>query len=47
MHAAVALYVNLDMVASPNVGYFVQGGTSRDPGSGDDEAGPAGSAQVA
>ena len=45
--AAVALYVNLDMVASPNVGYFVQGGTGRDHGSGDDEAGPAGSAQVA
>jgi len=40
--AAVALYVNLDMVASPNVGYFVQGGTGRR-----DEAGPAGSAQVA
>ena len=35
------------MVASPNVGYFVQGGTGRDHGSGDDEAGPAGSAQVA
>ena len=40
--AAVALYVNLDMVASPNVGYFVQGGTGRR-----DEAGPTGSAQVA
>ena len=40
--AAVALYVNLDMVASPNAGYFVQGGTGRR-----DEAGPAGSAQVA
>jgi aminopeptidase S len=40
--AAVALYVNLDMVASPNAGYFVQGGTGRP-----DEAGPAGSATVA
>jgi aminopeptidase S len=40
--AAIALYVNLDMVASPNVGYFVQGGT------GDrEEAGPTGSAEVA
>ena len=39
---AIELYVNLDMVASPNAGYFVQGGT------GDrDEAGPAGSAEVA
>jgi len=47
MHAAVALYVNLDMVASPNVGYFVQGGVGGDRGPGDDEAGPAGSAQVA
>ena len=40
--AAIALYVNLDMVASPNAGYFVQGGTGRR-----DEAGPAGSATVA
>jgi len=45
--AAVALYVNLDMVASPTVGYFVQGGVGGDRGPGDDEAGPAGSAQVA
>jgi aminopeptidase S len=45
--AALALYVNLDMVASPNVGYFVQGGTRRAHGPGGDEAGPAGSAQVA
>lgn len=40
--AALALYVNLDMVASPNAGYFVQGGTGRRA-----KAGPAGSAQVA
>ncbi len=40
--AAIAPYVNLDMVASPNAGYFVQGGTGRP-----DEAGPAGSATVA
>ena len=40
--AAIAPYVNLDMVASPNAGYFVQGGTGRR-----DEAGPAGSATVA
>ena len=40
--AAIALYVNLDMVASPNGGYFVQGGTGRR-----DEAGPEGSATVA
>ena len=40
---AIELYVNLDMVASPNGGYFVQGGT----GDGPDETGPAGSAEVA
>ncbi len=40
--AAIALYVNLDMVASPNAGYFVQGGTGPR-----EEAGPAGSATVA
>jgi aminopeptidase S len=40
--AAIAAYVNLDMVASPNAGYFVQGGTGRRR-----EAGPAGSAEVA
>jgi aminopeptidase S len=41
--AAITAYVNLDMVASPNAGYFVQGGTGEDP----DETGPAGSGQVA
>jgi aminopeptidase S len=40
---AIDLYVNLDMVASPNAGYFVQGGH----GDGPDETGPAGSAEVA
>jgi aminopeptidase S len=37
------LYLNLDMLASPNPGYFVQGGS----GSGADETGPPGSAEVA
>jgi aminopeptidase S len=38
----IELYLNVDMVASPNAGYFVQGGE------GDDEetAGPAGSATI-
>jgi aminopeptidase S len=36
-------YLNLDMLGSPNPGYFVQGGV----GGGRDEAGPAGSADVA
>jgi aminopeptidase S len=40
--ARVALYLNLDMLASPNVGYFVQGGR----GTGQSEAGPPGSAAV-
>jgi aminopeptidase S len=37
------LYLNLDMLASPNAGYFVQGGD----GDGPLETGPPGSAQVA
>jgi aminopeptidase S len=40
---AIDLYVNLDMVASPNAGYFVQGGTGDDR----EETGPDGSAEVA
>jgi aminopeptidase S len=36
-------YLNLDMLGSPNPGYFVQGGV----GGSRDEAGPAGSADVA
>jgi aminopeptidase S len=36
-------YLNLDMLGSPNPGYFVQGGV----GDGRHEAGPAGSADVA
>jgi aminopeptidase S len=36
------LYLNVDMVASPNGGYFVQGGKDSDP----ENAGPAGSATV-
>jgi len=39
----IKLYLNVDMVASPNGGYFVQGGKGRDP----EEAGPAGSATIA
>jgi len=39
----IKLYMNVDMVASPNGGYFVQGGKGRDP----EEAGPAGSATIA
>ena len=38
----IKLYLNVDMVASPNGGYFVQGGKGRD----EEEAGPAGSATV-
>jgi aminopeptidase S len=38
----IKLYVNVDMVASPNGGYLVQGGTGRDP----ESAGPPGSATV-
>ena len=38
----VTLYLNVDMVASPNAGYFAQGGTGDDVAS----AGPAGSATV-
>jgi aminopeptidase S len=39
---AIALYLNLDMVASPNAGYFAQGGHGDD----ESEAGPAGSEAV-
>ncbi len=39
---AIALYLNLDMVASPNAGYFVQGGYGED----ESETGPAGSDSV-
>jgi aminopeptidase S len=39
----IKLYLNVDMVASPNGGYFVQGGKGGDP----EEAGPAGSATIA
>jgi aminopeptidase S len=38
----IKLYLNLDMVASPNAGYFVQGGKGNDP----EEAGPPGSATI-
>jgi aminopeptidase S len=38
----IKLYLNVDMVASPNGGYFVQGGKGR----GTDEAGPPGSATI-
>jgi aminopeptidase S len=38
----IKLYLNVDMVASPNGGYFVQGGKDSDP----ENAGPAGSATV-
>jgi aminopeptidase S len=39
---ALALYLNVDMVASPNAGYFVQGGGGRD----ESETGPHGSDAV-
>jgi aminopeptidase S len=39
----IKLYLNVDMVASSNGGYFVQGGKGRDP----ETAGPAGSATIA
>lgn len=39
----IMLYLNLDMVASPNAGYFAQGGKGNDKS----EAGPPGSATVA
>lgn len=39
----IKLYLNVDMVASPNGGYFVQGGKGRDA----EEAGPPGSAPIA
>jgi aminopeptidase S len=39
----IKLYLNVDMVASPNGGYFVQGGKGDDP----EETGPAGSATIA
>ena len=38
----IKLYLNVDMVASPNAGYFVQGGK----GSDEESAGPAGSAAI-
>jgi aminopeptidase S len=38
----IKLYLNVDMVASPNGGYFVQGGKGNDP----EEAGPPGSATI-
>ena len=38
----VKLYLNVDMVASPNGGYFVQGGQGRD----EEAAGPPGSATI-
>ena len=38
----IKLYLNVDMVASPNGGYFVQGGKGRDS----EAAGPAGSAMI-
>jgi aminopeptidase S len=38
----IKLYLNVDMVASPNGGYLVQGGKGNDP----DEAGPPGSATI-
>jgi aminopeptidase S len=38
----IKLYLNVDMVASPNGGYFVQGGKGRDR----EAAGPAGSATI-
>jgi aminopeptidase S len=38
----VKLYLNVDMVASPNGGYFAQGGVGDSP----EEAGPAGSATI-
>jgi len=40
---AIMAYLNLDMIASPNAGYFVLGGKGKTPA----EAGPCGSAQVA
>jgi aminopeptidase S len=39
----IKLYLDVDMVASPNGGYFVHGGK----GSDEEEAGPAGSATIA
>jgi aminopeptidase S len=39
----IKLYLNVDMVASPNGGYFAQGGKGRD----EQEAGPPGSATIA
>ena len=39
----IEFYLNLDMVASPNAGYLVQGGEGRRPS----RSGPAGSAAVA
>ena len=39
----ILLYLNVDMVASPNAGYFVQGGVGDDKS----ESGPPGSATVA
>ena len=39
---AIKMYFNVDMIASPNGGYFVQGGKGDD----DETAGPAGSATI-
>ncbi len=38
----ISMYLNVDMVASPNAGYFAQGGV----GSDEETAGPAGSAAI-
>jgi aminopeptidase S len=40
--SALALYLNVDMAASPNAGYFVQGGAGED----ESETGPSGSELV-
>jgi aminopeptidase S len=42
-HDDLLMYLNLDMLASPNAGYFVQGGEGRRPS----QTGPPGSAEVA
>ena len=39
----ILLYLNVDMVGSPNAGYFVQGGVGDEP----EQTGPPGSAEVA
>jgi len=40
--AKIKMYLNVDMVASPNAGYFVQGGKGSEP----ERAGPPGSATI-